>query len=93
MEARVRECANEDSEPHRKLHRQASEHKLELRRAEESGYARGLADASAPVEIDERAKFVAWWTNGVARKVPDTDRDAETGWAAWQARAALGRKP
>lgn len=50
-------------------------------------------EPSAPVERDERAKFVAWWTNGVARKVPDTDRDAETGWAAWQARAALERKP
>ncbi|WP_409286897.1 hypothetical protein [Pseudomonas guariconensis] len=57
MEERVRECANEDSELHRQLRRQASNHKLELQRAEESGYAKGLADASAPVERDEQPPF------------------------------------
>ncbi|WP_462402231.1 Lar family restriction alleviation protein [Pseudomonas sp. Marseille-QA0332] len=57
MEARVREFANEDSELHRQMHRQANGHRLELRRAEESGYAKGLADASAPVERDELPPF------------------------------------
>ena len=57
MEERVRECANEDSELHRQLRRQASNHKLELQRAEESGYAKGLADASAPIDRDELPEF------------------------------------
>lgn len=57
MEERVRECANEDSELHRQLRRQASNHKLELQRAEERGYAKGLADASAPVDRDDLPPF------------------------------------
>lgn len=55
MEARVRECANEDSELHRQISRLASNHKLELQRAEESGYAKGIAETSAPVERDVKA--------------------------------------
>lgn len=47
MEARVRECANEDSELHRQISRLASNHKLELQRAEEVGYAKGIAEKSA----------------------------------------------
>lgn len=57
MEERVRECANEDSELHRQLRHQANNHKLELQRAEESGYAKGLADASAPIDRDELPEF------------------------------------
>ncbi len=57
MEERVRVCANEDSELHRQLRRQASNHKLELQRAEERGYAKGLADSRAPIDRDELPEF------------------------------------
>lgn len=99
MEARVREFANEDSELHRQMHRQANEHKLELRRAEESGYAKALADARAPVEIDERAEFekhYASMNDGFAPGFYEGEydwHDAQPCWLTWQARAALERKP
>jgi hypothetical protein len=54
------------------------------------------AEPSAPVEIDERSEFDAWFCveRGLA---PDTDttfiNDAYQPWRGWQARAALERKP
>jgi hypothetical protein len=45
MEARMEDYNNEDSEMHRQYWRMASDHQIALRREEEKGYAKGLADA------------------------------------------------
>lgn len=48
MEALEARYAEEDADVHRAMHRQQSEHQQELRRAEEEGYAKGLAAARDP---------------------------------------------
>ncbi|KSP81244.1 hypothetical protein BANRA_06155 [Pseudomonas aeruginosa] len=45
MEARMRSYNDEDAEIHRAMARQRTQHQIELRRAEEQGYARGLKEA------------------------------------------------
>ena len=51
MEARMRSYNQDDSDMHRQLYAQESRHLLALRREEESGYAKGLAAATAqPVQ-------------------------------------------
>lgn len=45
MERELTRYRNEDSDMHRLLHSRESDHQLALRREEEKGYARGLADA------------------------------------------------
>lgn len=47
MEARMRDYNNEDAELHREIASLRCKHATELRREEEKGYARGLADANA----------------------------------------------
>lgn len=53
-----------------------------------AGVEHGKYEASAPVEIDDRAAFDAWhaatWPNGAP---------TDGCWLTWQARAALERKP
>lgn len=46
MEARMRDYNNEDTELHREIARLQGKHATELRREEEKGYARGLADGA-----------------------------------------------
>lgn len=46
MERLVSRYRDEDTDLHREIHRLRSEHSIALRREEEKGYARGLADAS-----------------------------------------------
>jgi hypothetical protein len=43
-EAELARYREEDTDLHREIHRLNSEHRLALRREEEKGYARGLAD-------------------------------------------------
>jgi hypothetical protein len=45
MEARAHRWLEEDTDLHRAMNKMANDHKLELIRAEERGYARGLNDA------------------------------------------------
>jgi hypothetical protein len=47
MEEINRRHCEEDTELHRQMHRLLNEHSVALRREEEIGYARGLADANA----------------------------------------------
>lgn len=46
MEAMGERYAEEDAEVHRSMYRMQNEHSVELRRAEEAGYARGLNDSA-----------------------------------------------
>ncbi|MBM7166110.1 hypothetical protein [Pseudomonas aeruginosa] len=50
MEARMRSYNDEDAEIHRAMARQRTQHQIELRRAEEQGYSRGLKDAADAME-------------------------------------------
>lgn len=52
MKERMRRYNNEDSDLHRELHAAESRRRVDVRRAEEVGYARGLADAQKyPAEL------------------------------------------
>ncbi|HEM8998852.1 TPA: hypothetical protein U2T46_000887 [Burkholderia cenocepacia] len=50
MERRMHAYNEEDTDLHRTIHRLQAQHQTELRREEEKGYARGLADGSAQPE-------------------------------------------
>lgn len=50
------------------------------------------AEPSAPVEIDERAKYLAW-NNDMDCPLAGLGSPKDIAWRAWQARAALERKP
>lgn len=57
----------------------------------------GKAEASAPVERDERAEFLAWANDeyevGEGYELNESNFDIVQNWKGWQARAALERKP
>ncbi|KWH57856.1 hypothetical protein [Burkholderia cepacia] len=66
MEQRMHAYNEEDSELHRTMYRMQAQHQTDLRREEEKGYARGLADGmkehrspamAAAAPADERAAF------------------------------------
>lgn len=55
MEEQYRRCCEEDTDVHRALHAKDSEMRQAVLRAEEAGYARGLADAKKfPEELGLR---------------------------------------
>ena len=78
MEERMRRYNDEDSDLHRAVYAAQSEGDVKAKRAEEQGYARGLADAKKhPEELGLQvaapavgAEPVAWW-NGLRRHDPE----------------------
>jgi hypothetical protein len=61
MERRVELCNAEDSDLHREIHKAESDGRQAARRAEEAGYARGLADGMDP---KEKQVVIATFRNG-----------------------------
>ena len=55
-----------------------------------------IPERSAPVEIDERAEFLAWankkYEVGEGYELNESQRDVVENWEGWQARAALEQK-
>jgi hypothetical protein len=60
MEKRMTDYNAEDADIHRQMARMEHEHKTALRREEEKGYARGLADAIVPVTPPEGSGIIGY---------------------------------
>lgn len=62
MEAELRRYRAEDTDLHRHIARLEADHAVALRREEEKGYARGLADAKAEEDEARRERLAERWS-------------------------------